>query len=74
MADYFGTRNFGTIMGLSGMVSMVGGLISPVLAGWVFDTTGSYQIAWTIFAFITLPAIPLMLLARPPANAPKNLT
>jgi OFA family oxalate/formate antiporter-like MFS transporter len=68
MADYFGTKNFGTIMGLSGVVSMAGGLVSPVLAGWIFDSTGSYQLAWTIFAFITLPAIPLMLLARPPAR------
>ena len=74
MADYFGTKNFGTIMGLSGVVSMVGGLISPVLAGWIFDTTGSYQLAWTIFAFITLPAIPLMLLARPPSPSSSELT
>ena len=65
-ADYFGTRNYGTIMGLMGMISMIGGLVSPVIAGWIFDVTGSYRLAWQLFALATLPAIPLMLLAKQP--------
>ncbi len=65
-ADYFGTRSFGTIMGLMASVSMLGGLFSPVLAGWVFDVTGTYRLAWQIFALITFPAIALMLLAKLP--------
>jgi len=65
-ADYFGVKSFGTIMGLMSGISMLGGLASPVIAGWIFDVTGSYQIAWQIFALITLPAIPLTLLAKPP--------
>jgi MFS family permease len=65
-ADYFGTDNYGTIMGLMMLVSMVGGLASPIVAGWIFDITGSYNLAWLIFAMITFPAVPFMLLARPP--------
>ncbi len=65
-ADYFGTANYGTIMGMMMLISMVGGLASPIIAGWLYDTIGSYQMAWQIFALITLPAAPLMLLARPP--------
>ncbi len=65
-ADYFGTRSFGTIMGLMASVSMLGGLFSPVVAGWFFDVTGSYQLIWQIFAVITIPAILLLLLAKPP--------
>ncbi len=65
-ADYFGTRSFGTIMGLMSSVSMLGGLASPVIAGWLFDVMGSYHLAWQLFALATLPAIPLMLLAKPP--------
>jgi len=65
-ADYFGTRSFGTIMGLMASVSMLGGLFSPVVAGWVFDVTGTYRLAWQIFAIITFPAVALMLLAKPP--------
>jgi len=65
-ADYFGTRSFGVITGLMALISMVGGLASPVVAGWIFDTTGSYRLAWQLFTLVTLPAIPFILLARPP--------
>ncbi len=65
-ADYFGVRSFGTIMGLTAVVGMLGGLASPIVAGWIFDTIGSYRSAWQIFTLVTLPAIPLILLAKPP--------
>ncbi|HEY40696.1 MAG TPA: MFS transporter [Dehalococcoidia bacterium] len=66
LADYFGPRNYGTIIGFMTLISMAGGLASPVIAGWIFDATGSYQLAWQLFALITVPALPLMLLAKPP--------
>jgi MFS family permease len=66
LADYFGSRNFGTIMGVMTLISMAGGLASPIIAGWIYDATGSYQLAWQLFALITIPALPLMLLAKPP--------
>ena len=53
-------------MGLMLVITMMGGLASPVFAGWVFDVTGGYRLAWQIFALTTLPAIPLVLLAIPP--------
>jgi len=65
-ADYFGTSHFGAIMGLMTLVSMCGGLISPVFAGWVFDITGSYNLAWRVLAFSIVPGIPLVLLSTPP--------
>ncbi|MEE8413146.1 MAG: MFS transporter [Dehalococcoidales bacterium] len=64
--DYFGTRNFGAIMGLMMAISMMGGLASPIIAGWIFDVTGSYRLSWQLFALATLPAIPLMLMAKSP--------
>jgi len=70
--DYFGTRSFGMIMGLTAAVSMLGALASPVIAGWIFDTMGSYNLAWRIFALVTIPAIPLMLLAKPPRIKQEN--
>ncbi len=65
-ADYFGTRSFGAIFGWLGLIGMLGGVASPVIAGWIFDVTGSYRLSWQSFALATLPAIPLMLLAKPP--------
>ena len=66
LADYFGTRNFGIILGLMMLVGMAGGLAGPVFAGWVFDTTGSYQLAFQVVTLTTVVAIPLALLAKPP--------
>ncbi len=65
-ADYFGTRSFGTIMGWMALIGMLGGLVSPVVAGWMYDTMGSYRLAWQLFALATVPAIALILLAKPP--------
>jgi MFS family permease len=70
-ADYFGSRYFGTISGLILIVSMMGGIASPVIAGWIFDMTGSYQPAWRIFSLVVAPAVPLMLLARAPKGKQK---
>ncbi|HEY31690.1 MAG TPA: MFS transporter [Dehalococcoidia bacterium] len=67
-ADYFGTKSFGAIMGITTLVAMVGGLASPVVAGWVFDVTGSYHTAWLLCALVSLPAVPCMLLAKAPTT------
>jgi Cyanate permease len=66
IADYFGTIRLGTIMGIMSAIGQLSGLASPVLAGWVFDVTGGYHLAWYIIALFTVPAIPLILLANPP--------
>jgi MFS family permease len=65
-ADFFGTKSYGTIMGLLTLTSVIGGLSSPVIAGLIYDATGSYQLAWYLCLLVTIPAIPLILLARPP--------
>jgi MFS family permease len=72
-ADYFGTKHFGAIFGLISTVSMLGGLASPYIAGRIFDVTGSYSQAWQLFALVTIPAIPLILLAKPPRPKQEKL-
>jgi cyanate permease len=57
---------------LMASISMVGGLFSPVLAGWMFDVTGSYRQAWQLFSLITLPSVILILLAKPPQTSPES--
>jgi len=71
-ADYFGTKNFGAIMGFMSLASLAGSLISPVLAGWFFDSTGSYHLVWQILALTAVPAIPLVLAAKSPKSYPKT--
>ncbi|MFH1560373.1 MAG: MFS transporter [Chloroflexota bacterium] len=64
--DYFGRRSFGTILGLSGILQTGGSMFGPVFAGYVYDVTKSYRIAFFIFAGLLLIAAALfMTLGRP---------
>ena len=65
-ADFFGTRNFGAIMGLMSVIIMISSLSTPVIAGWIFDKTQSYRLAWQLFALASIPAVPMILLAKSP--------
>ena len=71
--DYFGRRNFGTIMGMMSVVTTLGTIAGPLFAGYVFDVTGSYQQAFLVFAATTIIAVFLVLLARQPRFPAKGL-
>jgi sugar phosphate permease len=49
-ADYFGTRSFGTIMGFSSLIIMLGMTSGPIFAGFMADRTGSYESGFTVLA------------------------
>lgn len=68
-ADYFGTKAFATIQGMSHSVTTAGTFMGPVIAGFLYDLTNSYAVAFGIFAVVSLVATALMFLAkRPHAN------
>lgn len=48
-ADLFGRRNYATIAGISMALAMIGTVIAPILAGRLYDTTQSYDLAFYIF-------------------------
>ncbi len=52
----FGTLSFGKILGYVNLFLMIGSFGS-ILSGWIFDLTGSYDVAFQIFIVITLPGI-----------------
>jgi len=60
LRESFASARFGTILGIAEAIAMVGGLIGPPLAGWVFDEFGSYQYMWYAVAGLTLAALVLM--------------
>jgi OFA family oxalate/formate antiporter-like MFS transporter len=60
-ADYFGLKQFATIGGFMGLGWTVCGILAPVLAGWVYDTTGSYRPIWLAYAVVTAIGIPTVL-------------
>ncbi len=49
IAESLGLRRFGSISGLIGLITTLGGSLGPVAAGRLFDATGSYTAPLTLF-------------------------
>ena len=45
----FGLAHFATLLGAMFVIEEAGLVISPVVAGWIFDVTGSYDLALVMF-------------------------
>ena len=65
-ADYFGRRSLGGIRGISSVFNIVSGAGGPVLAGLLYDATGGYTLAFTIFAMSFWVGAVGIVLAKPP--------
>jgi MFS family permease len=65
-ARYFGRKAFGTIQGTSMMLLTPVGIAAPIYAGWIYDTTGSYLTAFTLFTGLLFVASTLLLFIQPP--------
>jgi MFS family permease len=61
MGDYFGRKNFGTIVGLTSTISAISGAIGPIFVGLSFDITGSYRFPFLFLGITVAIAIPLIL-------------
>jgi len=66
--DYFGTRNFASIHGWARSVTTVGTFMGPIVAGFFYDLTRSYALAFTFFAVISLLSLVCIYLAKPPVK------
>ncbi len=67
VADYFGRARFASLMGLMSVFFNVGLFISPIYAGWVRDTTESYDLVLIPFAALFVLSSIMFALARRPA-------
>ena len=61
LREYFGRDSFGKLIGIIMGSAAIGEVIGPALAGWTFDTLGSYQIVWLAFSGAIGMAIILIL-------------
>ena len=64
--EYFGRVSFGRVLGIISGMGAIGMVIGPAVAGWTFDTVGSYHPVWLWFAGTNVIAIVLMLLLKAP--------
>jgi len=68
-ADLFGRKNYATISGITMTVTMVGTVSAPLFAGYLYDISHSYSLAFYIFmVIIILSGIGFLMIPRPTRN------
>ena len=65
--EYFGRESFGKILGIIMGSASIGGIIGPTLAGWSYDTWGSYRPIWHVFLGLLVIGTLLTLKLKPVA-------
>jgi MFS family permease len=68
-ADTFQGRNYGTIQGFINLGFALGGAVSPWLAGYLYDISGSYQAPEALMVVSLLAAAGMFLMRRPRKTA-----
>jgi sugar phosphate permease len=66
LGRYFGRKSFGSIFGTCMMLNGPAQTVAPAFAGWIYDTTGKYIIAFTVFAGLAFTALLIMCFVRAP--------
>ena len=67
--DAFGVKFYGSIMGVMSITMGVSSALGPLLAGWSFDTTGSYRLAFLLVAALFFIGAVALTQARQPQRA-----
>ncbi|MBW1699813.1 MAG: MFS transporter [Deltaproteobacteria bacterium] len=67
IGDFFGRKAYATLRGIMGVSYGTATFFSPIYAGWVFDTTGSYRLVLLTFSIILLVGICLFAMLRRPS-------
>jgi len=65
-ARFFGRKAFGSIQGIASMLMTPIGVAAPIFAGWIYDSTGSYNLAFQLFAYMLGADVILSLFLLPP--------
>jgi MFS family permease len=64
--DFFGRKHFATIRGNMTFIYMWGSALGPVIAGYLYDQTQSYNaVLWGVFATLSVSALLTALLIKP---------
>jgi sugar phosphate permease len=70
--EYFGKARLGTILGLVIGIAYIGSIVGPPLAGWVYDTYGSYQSAWFTLVGVALAGMVSLITTPSATKEPKG--
>jgi MFS transporter, OFA family, oxalate/formate antiporter len=72
-ADFFGTPNAGAIYGLMIIAWSIGGVVGPLIASKLYESSGSYDRPFTVLGIVALVSLLLPLITRPPAEGGPGL-
>jgi OFA family oxalate/formate antiporter-like MFS transporter len=67
-ARFFGRRSFGSVYGYINAFAVMGSFFGSFFAGWIYDTTGSYEIAFLTFAAMMSVAGIIILIIKSPLD------
>ncbi len=65
VAELFGLRSIGLTLGIVSLAFTIGGAVGPFLTGYIFDISGSYQVAFLVSAAISIIGLILTALLTP---------
>ena len=65
VAEFFGTRYHGLILGIVIFSGSVGGAVGPLVTGHIFDTTDSYRTAFLLLLSLAITGFILILSSGP---------
>lgn len=69
LSTYFGVASLGAILGTLWALLTIAAGVAPVIAGYIFDVTGSYDVALILFSVLALVGAILALLLPSSRNA-----
>jgi MFS family permease len=76
VAEFFGTRSHGVIFAIVLLHGTIGGAMSPIIAGLVFDATGTYQPVFITLSVLAFTGLILINFVQkiPVSSAESNLS
>jgi len=69
VADVFGARSIGRILGGITVLDATGGALGPWLTGALFDVSGTYQLSFAVVAVLIAASLVAVMLVRLPTRA-----
>jgi len=73
VAEYFGVRAHGVLFGIVAFVGNIGGAVGSVVAGYIFDVTVSYSLAFWICTAVSAVGLGLILSLRQASPLAKEI-
>ena len=76
IGDFFGRRSYATLRGMMAISYGATGFLSPIYAGWIYDSTGSYTLVLITFSVVLLTTACLftILHVASPPKSPRYYT